>query len=93
MENILFVTCKICNVQIIRWLWTGPIGFRRAGWRGLIIADMCFIVPAMLIVLAFAWAYARFGSTPQAAWLLYGIIPVIIAVVFQAVWTLARQAV
>jgi chromate transporter len=69
------------------------LGFRRAGWRGLLIAGMCFIVPAMLIVLAFAWAYVRFGSTPQATWLLYGIIPVIIAVVFQALWTLARQAV
>jgi chromate transporter len=69
------------------------IGFRRAGWRGLLIAGMCFIVPAMLIVLAFAWAYVRFGTTPQATWLLYGIIPVIIAVVFQALWALARQAV
>jgi chromate transporter len=69
------------------------LGFRRAGWRGLLIAGVCFIVPAMLIVLAFAWAYVRFGSTPQATWLLYGIIPVIIAVVFQALWTLARQAV
>lgn len=69
------------------------LGFKRAGWRGLITAGACFIVPAMLIVLAFAWAYVRFGSTPQAAWLLYGITPVIIAVVFQALWTLARRAV
>jgi chromate transporter len=69
------------------------LGFRRAGWHGLLLAGTCFIVPAMLIVLAFAWAYVRFGSTPQATWLLYGIIPVIIAVVFQALWTLARQAV
>jgi chromate transporter len=69
------------------------LGFRRAGWRGLIIAGTGFIVPAMLIVLAVAWAYVRFGSTPQATWLLYGIIPVLIAVIFQALWTLARQAV
>jgi chromate transporter len=69
------------------------LGFKRAGWRGLLTAGVCFIVPAMLIVLAFAWAYVRFGSTPQAAWLLYGITPVIIAVVVQALWTLARRAV
>lgn len=69
------------------------LGFKRAGWHGLIAAGMCFILPAMLIVLVFAWAYVRFGSTPQAAWLLYGITPVIIAVVFQALWTLARRAV
>jgi chromate transporter len=69
------------------------LGFKRAGWRGLITAGTCFIMPAMLIVLAFAWAYVRFGSTPQAAWLLYGITPVIIAVILQALWTLARRAV
>lgn len=69
------------------------LGFKRAGWRGLLTAGVCFIVPAMLIVLVCAWAYVRFGSTPQAAWLLYGITPVIIAVVFQALWTLARRAV
>ena len=46
----------------------------------------------MLIVLACAWAYVRFGSTPQVDWLLYGITPVIIAVVIQALWTLAQRA-
>jgi chromate transporter len=69
------------------------LGFKRAGWRGLITAGVCFIGPAMLIVLVFAWAYVRFGATPQATWVLYGITPVIIAVIFQALWTLARRAV
>ncbi|HEY7065788.1 MAG TPA: chromate efflux transporter [Chloroflexota bacterium] len=69
------------------------LGYRRAGWRGLVLAGVLFILPAMLIVLAFAWAYQRYGATPQAGWVLYGIKPVIIAVVVQAIWGLGRTAV
>jgi chromate transporter len=69
------------------------IGFLRAGWPGLITGGVCFIVPAMLSVLALAWAYVRFGSMPQAAWLLYGIKPVVIAIIVQALWGLGRKAV
>lgn len=69
------------------------IGLRRAGWPGLIVAGSCFILPAVLIVLALAWFYVRLGSTPQAGWLLYGIKPVIIAIVLQALWILGRKAV
>lgn len=69
------------------------IGHQRAGWRGLVIAGICFIVPAMLIVLVCAWAYATFGSLPQAQSIMYGVKPVIIAVVLQALWGLARGAV
>jgi len=47
----------------------------------------------MVSVLAFAWAYVRYGSRPEVTWLLYGIKPVIIAVVLQAVWSLGRAAV
>src|SRR2546428_9620009 len=43
------------------------IGHRRAGWPGLLVPGACFIVPAMLIVLALAWAYVRFGRLPEAA--------------------------
>lgn len=68
------------------------IGLRRAGWTGLILAGTCFILPASLIVTAIAWAYVRFGQLPQAAGLLYGIKPVIIAVVLQALWGLGRTA-
>lgn len=68
------------------------IGHRRAGWPGLIVAGTCFIVPAMLIVLACAWAYTRFGTLPQADGILYGIKPVIIAVVLQALWGLGKSA-
>lgn len=69
------------------------LGFVRAGWRGLIAAGTLFILPAMLIVLALAWVYAEFGSTPQATWLLYGIKPVIIAIVTQALLGLRKAAV
>lgn len=69
------------------------IGHRRAGWAGWLVAGVCFIVPAMLIVTVLAWAYVRFGTLPQAGGLLYGIKPVIIAVVVQALWALGRTAV
>ena len=69
------------------------LGRVRAGWRGLLVAGACFILPATLIVLAFAWAYARYGSTPQAEGLLYGITPVIVAIIIHALWGLLRTAV
>jgi chromate transporter len=69
------------------------IGHRRAGWPGLIIAGVCFILPAMLIVTSIAWAYVRYGQLPEASALLYGVKPVIIAIVVQALWNLGRSAV
>jgi chromate transporter len=69
------------------------VGHHRAGWSGLVVAGTCFIVPAVLITLGLAWAYARFGSLPEAGWLLYGVKPVIMAVVVQALWGLGRTAV
>ena len=69
------------------------LGRVRAGWRGLLVAGACFIVPAALIVLLLAVLYARYGSTPEAGRLLYGIIPVIIAVIAQALWGLLKTAV
>jgi chromate transporter len=69
------------------------IGHRRAGWPGLIVAGTCFIVPAAVLVGVLAWAYVRWGALPQAASLLYGVKPVVIAVVLQALWKLGRSAV
>jgi chromate transporter len=69
------------------------IGYLRAGWLGLILAGSCFILPAMLIVMLLAWVYVQYGSTPAAAWLLYGIKPVIIAVILKALWDLGRKAI
>jgi chromate transporter len=69
------------------------VGYRRAGWRGLIVAGVSFILPAMLIVMALAWAYVQFGTTPQADALFYGIQPVVIVIIAQALWLLGRKAV
>lgn len=68
------------------------IGHRRHGWPGLVGAGICFIVPAMLIVLAIAWAYVRFGTLPELQAILYGVKPAIIAVVAQALWRLGGSA-
>ena len=69
------------------------IGHRRAGWPGLLVAGASFILPAVLIVAAMAWAYVRLGSLPEVGWLLYGVKPVVIAVVLQALWRLGTTAV
>ncbi len=69
------------------------IGHRQAGWPGLVVAGSSFILPAVLIVTAFAWAYVRYGSLPQVAGLLYGVKPVIIVIVLQALWSLGRVAI
>ena len=65
----------------------------RAGWPGLIAGGVGFIVPTVLIVLIIAWGYVRYGSTPAAAWLLYGVKPVVVVIVAQALWTLGRKAI
>ncbi|MCY1019967.1 chromate efflux transporter [Pyxidicoccus sp. MSG2] len=69
------------------------IGHRRGGWPGLVVAGVCFILPAFLIVGAIGWAYSRFGSLPRVDALLYGVKAVIIAVVLQALWGLLRNVV
>lgn len=71
---------------------TMHLGFLRAGWRGLIVAGVCFILPAMLIVMALAWIYVHFGTLPTATWLLYGVKPVVIAIIVQALWGLVPRA-
>ncbi|MFB2880960.1 chromate transporter [Floridanema aerugineum] len=68
------------------------IGYERGGWKGLLVAGSCFILPAMLIVWTLAAIYARYQTVPQVEWLLYGIKPVIIAIVLQAVWQLGKKA-
>jgi len=69
------------------------LGFSRGRGWGLMTAGLCFILPASLMVGAIAWGYSQYGSTPQVAWLMYGIGPVIIAIVAQAVWKLGRTAI
>jgi len=69
------------------------VGYHRAGWKGLIAGGVGFILPAALIVGILAWAYVTYGSTPQAHALLYGIKPVIIAIVLQALIRLGKTAI
>jgi len=69
------------------------IGRDRAGWPGLIVAGVAFIVPAALIVGVTAWAYVRYGGLPAALALLAGVKPVVIAIVVQALWRLTKTAV
>ncbi|MGE0761134.1 MAG: chromate efflux transporter [Pirellulaceae bacterium] len=66
------------------------IGYRVAGLWGLIVAGVCFILPAAAIVTAIAWFYVRFGQLPAVAGVLYGVKPVIIAIIVQAFWKLGR---
>ena len=68
------------------------LGRLRAGWKGLLIAGVAFIAPAVAIVLVLAWSYVEYGTTPTAEALLYGISPVVIAIVAQALWKLAPTA-
>lgn len=68
------------------------IGYVRAGWAGLIMGGLGFILPAMFMVLALASLYVKFGTTPQAGWLLYGIKPVVVAIIAQALWNLGSKA-
>ncbi len=68
------------------------LGHIRGGWPGLLVAGVCFISPAMLITMAFGWMYVTYGSLPHVSGLLFGIKPVIIAVVLQALWNLGKTA-
>src|SRR5438445_11574911 len=69
------------------------VGYGRRGWPGLVVAGFSFILPAAFIVTGIAWAYVRFGTLPAVTGLLYGVKPVVIAVVLQALWGLGRSAV
>jgi chromate transporter len=69
------------------------IGQSQAGWPGLLLGGACFILPAATLVGFIAWGYVRWGSLPQVAGILYGIKPVVIAVVLQALWRLGRLAI
>ncbi|MES1174203.1 MAG: chromate efflux transporter [Myxococcales bacterium] len=68
------------------------IGYERAGGFGLLVAGVCFILPAALLAAGLAAAYVRFGALPQVTGLLYGVKPVIIAIVAQAIWGLLPKA-
>lgn len=68
------------------------VGWQRRRWSGLLAAGLSFILPAALITGVLGWVYVRFGSLPELGWVLYGVKPVILAVVVQAIWGLAPKA-
>ncbi|MGA7414830.1 MAG: chromate efflux transporter [Bryobacteraceae bacterium] len=69
------------------------VGHARRGWPGLLISGICFIVPAAIMVSFIAWAYVTYRQLPQTAAVFYGLKPVVLAVVIQALITLGRKAV
>lgn len=69
------------------------VGRKAGGWPGLLLAGTCFILPASLMVGVIAWAYVRLGKLPAVSGLLYGVKPVVIAIILQALWKLSRTAI
>jgi chromate transporter len=68
-------------------------GYLRAGQLGALVAGICFILPAFLIVLTLSWAYFRFQGIPQIQDLFLGITPVVMAIIFGFCWKLAKRAI
>ncbi len=68
------------------------IGHERAGWKGLITAGICFILPAVLITGFFAWLYKAYGQLPEIQPFIYGIKPAIIAIILAAIYPLAKKS-
>ncbi len=71
---------------------TMHIGHERAGWKGMIVAGCCFIIPAVIITGIIAWAYTRYGQLPQVTPFIYGIQPAILAVIAALMISLGRKA-
>lgn len=67
-------------------------GHERAGWKGLVVAGVCFILPAVLITAVFAWAYRQYGQLPQVEAFVYGIKPAVIAIILAALIPLGKKA-
>jgi chromate transporter len=69
------------------------LGYERGGWLGLILAGTCFILPAMLIVMMIAVIYSIYGTLPEVTGIMYGIKPVVIAIILQALIRLGQSAI
>jgi len=91
---------KLLDMLSISNLIPGPnstelaihVGLEQAGWQGAIVAGACFIIPAMLLVWGLAIVYVEYQTVPAVGWLLYGVKPVIIAIIAQALWKLGKSA-
>jgi chromate transporter len=67
-------------------------GHERAGWKGLIVAGACFVFPAVVITMVFAWLYQQYGQLPKVEPFIYGIKPAVIAIILSAVYRLGKKA-
>ncbi|OFX27724.1 MAG: chromate transporter [Bacteroidetes bacterium GWA2_31_9] len=68
------------------------IGYEKGGWKGLIIAGICFILPAVIITTIFAWFYKNYGQLPQIQPFIYGIKPALIAIILVAIYPLFKKS-
>ena len=68
------------------------IGREKGGWKGLIVAGLCFILPAVFITGIFAWLYKKYGQLPEIQPFVYGIKPAIIAIILGAIFPLAKKS-
>jgi chromate transporter len=90
---------KLLDLLSISNLIPGPnstelvihVGLEQAGILGAIVAGASFIIPAMLLVWGLAIVYVQYQTIPAVGWLLYGVKPVIIAIIAQALWKLGRS--
>lgn len=69
------------------------IGYLRAGWPGLVVAGVVFILPAAMISGLLAWAYVAYGALPQVQAIFWGINPVAVAIVLLACWRLGKTSI
>jgi chromate transporter len=67
------------------------LGLLRAGWGGFAAAGLLFILPGFVTTAVAAWAYVTYGYLPQVGWVLYGVKPVILAIIVQALWSLGKR--
>jgi chromate transporter len=69
------------------------IGREKGGWKGLVVAGICFIMPAVLITGVFAYCYKKYGQQPEVQVFLYGIKHAIIAIILAAIYPLAKKSI
>ncbi|HEX6489420.1 MAG TPA: chromate efflux transporter [Candidatus Dormibacteraeota bacterium] len=90
--NRMFAACNLIpgpsSTELAMFL-----GYRLAGWPGLATAAVCFITPALAIMLALAYLYDRYAAAPLARDLFYGVRPVVVGIVAWAALDLLRHLV
>jgi len=67
-------------------------GHERGGWKGLFIAGICFIFPAVVLTCILAWLYEKYGQLPEVEPFIYGIKPAVIAIIIMAAYRLGKKA-